>query len=524
MPRTVKPRKRQAKHYQVIAIRLDQTLNEEGTIGSVTDLIQQLPTMVPTAICRMGVADFIATLDSRFSDDPNWQWRTSAEEREIWMPGSIKLASRVSTVVHYFGWRNRNGTKGVYHLALDPVTFYGKTLDEINGTQTRTDAELLQQLFQWATSLRNWARENDLALSPTNGAMGAQFLRDRRFYPDPRRKVPTITNARARESLPGNYYRLFHTGNSDREYSALYLDQRKAHHYHAEHTRFPDSNTLWAHGDFINLGTVCFDRTWSDFSGLYFLRLSHPASYAHYSPIQATKEGAEAFVWSNEIGYLIDLGFSIEGVIAAWGSKNPDQGINRYAKWAQKELGNRGNPPWLKPILLSTYGVLACKPRERTYVFKQSSKGSSVKIATGRNTLHGLLVQASRGRKLEPNITNVLHRGMIEAGTRIESLAYAQYLSSRGYRVLSIYADAVLVQDDGDKPTPPLFPPWEVKQSLTHLQFLNKQAFISGEMVKLPGIAGSDRRRLSQGSFKTAPQRQFYDNLTGQPVLTGRKI
>jgi hypothetical protein len=93
----------------------------------------------------------------------------------------------------------------------------------------------------------------------------------------------------------------------------------------------------------------------------------------------------------------------------------------------------------------------------------------------------------------EMGMANVIHRGLIEAETRLRSLELARKLSEEEHKVLAIYADSVFVA--GGKPLPLLAPPWRVQNHLTALRFLTSTAFTSHELEKMPGVPHSLRER-----------------------------
>lgn len=491
-PRVVKPRTRRYRRHAVVAIYGDQTLDENGELGTVTDLIDKLPQMEPTLFATTNAADLVANLGGAYQEShpTTWQWRISSHERDIVRPDGVRVAARISVVVHYFGWKGGN-----YHKIIDPVTMYGHRLDVIwPGEQ-----ETLLKLFQWATAIRNFCGKNGIDVRPTTGGISAQFLTDARFYPEARRKVPAATNRSVRPHMTGNYYYLNVEPQPEANLVAHYLDQTRAHHYHARTTALPESNLLYAYGRFADLAEVVFPGPWENFYGLYCVDLTYrrkgQRQFGWIKGFQKTL--TKQFVWSNELSHLADMGFTITGVRAAWGSRKRDTGLAKYAAWAETQLDEYGDAPWIKPLLLSAYGTLATRPRHAETIFRLAAKGELVTVVTGHNRLTGL---ATRGRmKLEPRIANVLHRGMIEAATRSESVGLAQHLTGLGHKVLSIYADAVIVQADDDNPLlPPLPPPWRNKRTLNHLQFINQQAFISGEMTKLPGVSGELRQVTSR--------------------------
>lgn len=511
-PRTIKPRARVYPRRPVIAIDDDGNwIGEDGTTGSTNNLFTHLHEYPATIFAKQGGADFVAKLDAtyRLTHKDSWQVRISEQERAIIRPGGFRAATRVTATVHYFGFKNKS-----YHKMLDPVTMYGAGL----ATVWPGDTPAIERLLAWAIQVRDFCDENGMEVRPTIGGIAGQYLTDRRFYPHARRKVPWTINDRARQNLPGNHYALYVHPSPRYEFTAEYLDQHRAHHYHARTVALPDANSLYAHGHFITLRDAMWqgDEIPDDFYGLYCLDLEAPRR----KRFQFLRTGTR-FVFSNELPLLRDMGYRILAVRAAWGSNQRDTGIPRYARYASEQLDRYHDAPWIKPLLLATYGTLATRATWGETVFKLASSGTPATIHTGHHSIDGMLVRAPQ--KLEPKIANVIHRGMIEAATRAESIGLAHYLSCEGYRVLSIYADAVMVEHDDDHPLPTLPEPWRLKRTLNHLQFISKQAFTSGEMTKLPGV-GRELRNYSRRSNGQAPQRIGYQAVTGKRYKTGRKI
>lgn len=508
--RTVKPRTPTRKHLPVIAIDQGEVLDENGALASVSDLLTALPTMQPTLFVKLAAADFLTDIDERFHFEypTRWNFRTSTHERDVCRPDGKRIAKQVNVVVHYFGWRNGN-----FHKIIDPVTMYGRKLDEIWPEET---SRPIVKLLRWGVALRDFCAENGISIRPTMGAISAQFLTDSRFYPKPRRKVPAKTNEMVREHQPGNYYYLNVVPSNRRHFTAYYLDQSSAHHYHASRIGLPASDNLYAMGMFHTLAKVVFTKIPTEFYGLYCLDLVAPDKPLPFT--WTRKTGERQFVFSNELPHLLDLGYKVTGIRACWGSRKRDEGLSKYAAWCLTQP----KEPWLKPILLSAYGVLAAKPTYGEAIFKLAKEGEPVTIRTGHGTLEGVLTR--RRQKLEPRIANVLHRGMIEAATRSESVGLAQWLEYKGHRILSIYADAVIVEADDDKPLPQLPDPWRCHQELNHLQFVNQQAFISDAMTKLPGVSRELRDYRQHRKPGHAPRVVQYEALTNQKHQTDRRI
>lgn len=514
--RSVRPRKEtQLPDYRIVALSNGTCLFETGEIQSEDQVIGELDRYPPCIFASRNIAAFVARCTMRHQHNPRWNFQAKTTERETFCPGKERPPVRVSVVINWFGFVKTKTQQSVRFVALDPTTFYGRSLDEIYPDMGNTHSQL-ELLLKWATDLRRFCSEYALVPKPTAGSLASQFLRDKRFYPRDRRKVPGFINETARGALPGNHYRLFAIEGRKREYQAIYIDQKRSHHYHAQHTRLPNANALHARGSYDSLDSGRYFSTSDSFSGLYYLHYTVPDPAPKFSIFSEQEAGQRyaGFVYSNELPFLRDNGYVIHGASASWGAFTYDTGIKAYSRWAQSELDRLGDPKWLKPILLSTYGVLAIRPRPISYVYGRTVKDAPlVSVPTGLNPLVGHLVGCEDGRKVEPGFANVLHRGMIEASCRVESVGFAQYLTDvLGFTVLSIYADAVIIEQPdryshilthGKLPDP-----WRIVATLNHLQFLNRQAFTSGEMTKLPGILNRDVLRIARGTVGRAPKRK----------------
>jgi hypothetical protein len=499
--RTVKPNRRTHTVLPVVAIAGDADgnyLSESGETGSVSQLIDELPKYAPTLFCTVGAADFVAMLDEIYSPlHPNsWQRIYGVDAKDVTPVNGVARAARCTTPVNLFGWKDRDG--GVFHRIIDPVTMYRNALGDI----WPGEDDDLRKLLKWGIALRDFCAEQNLRVSPVLGGMAAQLLRDPRFYPNDRRKVPTVINERARETMPGNHYFLNVLPDPSNNFTAHYLDQHRAHHYHARHTPLPDSNNCFAYGRFTDLGDTSFRDCDPRFMGLYCLDLDAPRNRPPFDFLGSNLDAV--FVYSNELPYLLDSGFRVTGVRAAWGSVKRDVGIAKYAGWACDQLDRYDNAAWLKPLLLATYGVLATRPMTRKAVFRMAKKGTPVTFRTGRRKVSGLYIETPR--KLQPGVAHVIQLGMIQAATRVESIGLAQWLDFQGYTVLSIHSDSVHVEADDDKPLPEFIPePWRCKTRLTYLQYISEQAFLSNQMKCLPGVSGQELRRYT-GQSNRAPR------------------
>lgn len=450
------------------------------------------------------VSLFIKELHEFFKDNPAWQARVTPIEREL-QPWSGHDRKHDLKVNHGLAWSFigfRDGPKrkawSRRHYPIDPALFTATYKAEY-----RTHDRSLISVISWAKDLRRFLYENDLAVRATQTGIAVQLLTDKRFYPKARRKVPAATNATARRALPGNHY--VHRADSKILYNAVEVDQNTCHHTIASELRFPSANSLYAKGYYHDLTDKPFAKPGSelyegliDQPGLFYLKLDVPHTVQHYAgdfPLPFLEgnygEKITAFVYSNELEDLIATGVTVEYIIAAWTSRDDDEGLNRLAKWSMAELdlatGDRKR--WLKPLLLSCYGLLAAKPRKIRAGYIRG-KGPIVHYHVGRGQTMRFHDYESRGA-FESKFANVIHRGMIESECRKRSLQMARWLAAYGFQVLTIYADAVFIA--GNPQLPMLPPGWSAK-AVTNAQFPNAQQIVCDQFEKLPGMQG--KRRL----------------------------
>lgn len=433
-------------------------------------------------------------LHTLLSEDPLWQFRVTPIEREIvTRKGKTLVVS--DSIVHFLGFKRPNGhSESKYHYPLDPRILSRTTANQLY-PQAQTSHEALLRFGQ---AVRNFLVQNQMKISASSGGMAGQLLRDKRFYPEDRRKVPRATNEKARPQLPGNFYRIY----SKRKHfkSAFYLDQSSAHHRIASEIDLPDANVYargYYHSDknviWCRAGSKRFEREISRY-GLFKLSVTIPPSARfQHSPRYCDKPGDQViYVYSNELDFLAGLGVHIRGIVASWTSNTIDYGIRAYANWAlsinhRVDIQDRKT---IKPILLSAYGVLASKPRILKYGFAKSVKGETKEI-----TLGGLPVSMQVTETKKPGgdkLAHVIQRGMIEAETRNRSLQLATYLKETAKaKIIMVYADSVIVECNQ---LPFLPDTWKVQTALTALEIFNEVSFTSLELTKLPGIPFSDER------------------------------
>lgn len=503
--RVVKPRKAGGCNFPIIAIDRNDVLLENGEIYPFSDLAKLVATQPSSIIVSHHFGAIIKWLDSEFKDDPRWQFRVKPLEKQGWSPNR-KHKSRVihkDCVVNYFGFKGKRNQKGQYHYALSPGIFCLRTVNELRRNAPGEDATIVK-LMEWAKEIRSYLQEHQLNLSPTSGGIAAQLIRDKKFYPEDRRKVPRRTNSLARNHLPGNFYELYDAEPGKGFHRAAYLDQISAHHTAAMTLEFPDANTLQRRGYYSSLkdkvfaraGTDTYDELISQY-GLFYLAVEVPYLTKKDFPLPelGDKPGYKrGYFYSNEIPYLLDLGVRIRHIIACWTSPDRDKGLNAYARWASAQIAKAESlqKAWLKPTLLSAYGILAAKPKLQEFGYKQLEGGGEYKeYPCGSGFLK---VKATVSKKmLEPVMSNVIHRGMVESQTRLTSLELARKLTKEGFSILAIYADSVFVKDADQMPF--LEHPWRVQDFLSRLRFDSSTHFTSDQICKTPGVPSSPESR-----------------------------
>lgn len=507
--RPVKPRKPYTLGMPIMAIHGKEVLLETGEILDYTKLPELIVSQPSSIVVAHLVGHIVRDLDEIFDGNPLWQFRASPVEREVWGPNRKYKTTIRDTTINFFGFKGKNKKKGHYHYPISPMTFCLKTVDDLR-RKLPEEINTLQKLMLWGIDLRSFLQEHELRLSPTAGGVATQLLRDSRFYPNNRRKVPLHTNRKGREQLPGNFYKLYgaeDTWEKMKEgklggYRATYLDQISAHHSAAKDLWFPNANTLRRRGRFSTLtdkpyarqGTEKFDTLIKQ-HGLFYLAIECPRFLKNAFPLPecGVKDGyTTGYFYSNELSYLLELGVRVRHIIACWTSPDVEIGLNKYAEWALRRIkeSDAERKPWLKPTLLSTYGVLAAKPKKLEFGYKQADNAFETKYPCGSGFL---TVQARRMKKMhEMPSANVVHRGMIEAETRLRSLELAKSLTQEGHNILAIYADSVFVE--GGKQLPLLSYPWRIQDHLTDLRFESATHFSSRELTKQPGIPSGLRK------------------------------
>lgn len=483
----------------ILALGADDVFVEHtGEVVPLHELPDIMVTLPPMIVSGVEMYDKLMRVHSRYQSHPDWNLRVIPITTRKFVNG-VHRANIGAFRVSYFGFRSRDKRAGnrFFHC-VDIGTF------KVPNGSSALD------VFRTTDDLRVFCLAHGLTVPSGRGGMGAALLRQ--FRGDDRHRTPRFINAEGRRRLPGNHYALsVPRGTSVRR--AYYLDQSGAHHQAA--LRITPPRRVIARGNHLQLelGTV---KAWvldpahirdlfTRHHGLFAVDVTPahaPLNRRHLHPAFMHEPVRRVvYVHSNETAFLFAPGTVIHSVVAAWTDTQTTDYLARFAAFAQKELASEGGRPWLKAGLLSTYGALATRPTRHESYFARTAKDHHpiVPLPHGGNLYPFRRVRSTN--EGEPWYVNTIHRGMIEAQTRMDVLAFARELDElHGLSILGVYADALIVAD-GQLPILP--DGWRVETTLTDLHLRHPNAFTAREIVKLPGVTG-DRRRAARRALVPA--------------------
>lgn len=346
------------------------------------------------------------------------------------------------------------------------------------------------ELVRFGVDVRDWCGEHNIPLPTSLAGIAAGLLKDARFWPHERGRVPRATNENVRKYLPGVYSSL-HTTSARAFKSALALDQERAYHRAAQDIATPDPTTLYARGFFIDPensplwatpGDMVYERTMSQPGVVYVQYSARPARQHEFRPPWVKDGVGRAAVYTNEVKYAEEQGVTFDGIVAAWTSNDADAGLPRYGEWATARINEASSERarWLKPTLHAAYGLLAMRAR-RVTIGHLRGVGAPRKFILGNG--FEFTVPARELPILTAPTTNVPMLGVLQAEIRTRSLRMASALSMEGVTILHIHADGIHVQGD----VLPLIPGgWTVKER-TNLQYIDRVSWLSDQGDTLPG-------------------------------------
>jgi hypothetical protein len=344
-------------------------------------------------------------------------------------------------------------------------------------------------LLKFGTDVRDWCKEQNIPLPTNLTGIAAALLKDERFWPDARGRVPRATNENVRKYLPGVHSQLFAA--TGRRHRAMALDQQRAYHHAAQEVPTPDPTTLFARGNYIDPdnspvwsvpGDTVFERTITQPGVVVVEYSARPPRKHEFHPPWCRPGRNRAAIFTNEVPYAQSVGIIIEGIVAAWTSSDADAGLPKYGAWAAERISEADEyrRKWLKPTLHAAYGLLAMRTRKVT-VGHLRGNGEQGKFILGHG--HEFIVHKRELPRLPSATTNVPMLGVLQAEIRTRSLKMASHLSTEGCDILHIHADGIHVATD----ELPLLPKgWTVKER-TNLEYIDRVSWVSDQGDTLPG-------------------------------------
>lgn len=476
--RTVTPRARTYRHMDMAAVADMVLVTEHGQLYE--DPIDYFLDAVPTVIITADPSTFLALLHAAFQDHPAWKYTLYKTYSDYGEGGVARV--KLST----FGFRGDGFRKGRLHQCWDPRSVSPDVSARFLDGVTHRD------LLAWGLDVRDWAQENSLELRNAYAGYGSQLLRDPRFYPEPRRRVPRATNEAVRQALPGNLITL-QAPTRGETFTVTCVDQRSAHHRIVQELPLPSSNHLFARGYFnvydtvddywCRPGDMLYEQIMSRHLGLIYAqvntRVTLTAENGLRLPFQDYQGTKREFLWTNQLDFLSATGTQVEGIYAAWTSTSVDTGLSLYGRWAENQITHASatRKRWLKPLLHSTYGLLAARPRPLE-VGHRAPWGGGMFLLGPRE----FPVKSVKLDTVSPAFVNVVQRGMIEAETQLRSVRMARMLTEAGCKVLHVHSDGLHVLGDL-----PLIPDtWSVS-ALTDVMYWDRVSWIANERTCLPG-------------------------------------
>lgn len=397
-----------------------------------------------------------------------------------------------------------NGKNQAMHTVWSPADMMRNPADLIDGASH-------SELMRFGQDVRDWCKDNNIPLPTSLSGIASSLLRDSRFWPHDRGRVPKSTNERIRSHLPGVYSEL--RVKPSRRHQAIALDQRRAYHVAAQEVPMPDPTTLFARGYFHDPEN---SPIWAQPGGVLYNRIiRQPGIVAVRAMCRVTLkdetrppavnfQGTDViYLWTNELDLCQRHGVHVHGIIAAWTSTTADSGMPRYGAWSQSQIDQASDyrARWLKPTLHATYGLLAARSRTLR-IGHRHGKGQPAVYILGHG--HEFPVKEVTLPDVAPATVNVTALGTLQAEIRQRSMKLANALMAEGVTVLHIHADGIHVEG-----RMPLLDTrgWSVEPR-DNLQYIDRVSWISDHGDCLPGRDTAQRIELRRHLVDTLVRRK----------------
>lgn len=355
------------------------------------------------------------------------------------------------------------------------------------------------ELLKIAIDVRNYCKENKLAIPNKPKGIAGDFMRDERFWPEHRGKVPDFINETLRKYLPGNHMEL--RGQTRVIQNVWSIDMKNAYHNLAKQIKVPDHTHLYGRGYtrswkdapiWFAAGTSEYDREIHRFGIVIVEATSRPTRNNEWRPRAINYSGKKRIaLWTNEIEFCESLGLSIHGIIASWTSNHSDIGLSKYGTFADNEASNVDayRRKWLKPTLHTVYGMFAANKKCIRIGHLRGNSKTKFHFSLGFG--HLLELSAFEVPQRSHPIANVAILGLLQSEIRMKMLRLANELEIAGHKVTHIHADGLHV---ATKSLPLLGPEWKVEQR-EDLLYIDDVSWIWSDGETLPGRPELERQR-----------------------------
>lgn len=478
-PRVIQARRTGYVHRPIIVVYNELGVTEDGTpVQHLPAFVASMPSHIWVTLDASWLLDHLCVYMDTFGVR-DWNYQLT-EARTGHMSHARLLR---------FGLKPEGKQRRAMHLCWTPY-------DMLDAPE-RVIPPTLDGLMRFATDVRAWLKEQNLPVPTTLSAIGSALLRDKRFYPDPRGRVPSATNERVREWLPGVHQELHTKQRAHR--SVITLDQRGAYHQIVQDIALPDSTTLHARGYFNDPenAPLWLQRSHPDCVGVLAApglvcidahsRRSKPSEFR--PPALDYIGTRRLYLWTNEVEFAEQHGVTVIGLVAAWVAEDNDTGLARYGRFAQHQISavTDYRKRWLKPSLHSAYGLLGAKPRTLRNGFLHG-RGEVTKWLLGVRAFN--VHESELDHK--PPLGNAVQLGMIQAEVRLRTLRMANYLSSMGVTVTHVHADGLHAIGDMSLLVTIDDRLWRMEER-TNLTYLDRVSWTTAQGDTLPGRAMRDR-------------------------------
>lgn len=485
-PAVITPRQSTYVHRPIIVVDHDTGI---GHLEDATEVVS-LHTFVVSEPSHIWVtpdpSELLGYLDHHLGISPHWTYQLACSSTENTTRSKLTRFGMSSEYYKELGLRKQRSM----HLCWAPFDMLSAP-DDILGDGS------VAALLRFAQDVRDWLATNDMPIPTSLSGIGTALLRDPRFYPDARARVPHATNDRIRKYLPAVYQEL-RTVTSKR-HDVVAIDQTGAYHRIAQEVAMPDAQTLYARGNFsIDLerdAPVWLRPNEPEYAevlaapGIVLVNvMARQRGKKEWRPpaVETAVTGERIYAWTNEIAFMEERGMTVLGIIAAWVAEEADKGLPKYGAWAQQEISKATlyRRQWLKPALHSTYGLLGAKERVLR-IGRRIGRGAPSKWMLG---IRQFFVRESEFDH-KPPLANVAQLGTLQAEVRQRSLKMANALTTEGATVTHVHADGLHVV--GNMPLIDLST-WHMEER-TNLRYLNKVSWVSDQGAVLPGIPEKQR-------------------------------